>query len=288
VRLREDDRLSDTSWLDELRLEPGPPFQTMGTHALDVRNWLLADSARDEQVARKRRLIAEVPELVIATSDASHEAAQEVRELVVAAIGADATGAPPGARAALVDAALMVQEDLVVVQRVGDAWTVTAGVVCFPTHWTIEEKVGRPLAEVHEGVAHYDRELRDRVDRFHDRLTVDRPVWRRNWFVSPTDELHLPVFPPGLVIPDMIEPDGTPMWIRSERQTLRRLPRTDAILFTIRVQLAPLGALRDRLDLAVRMLTAVRSWDAQKRAYTSTGRVLDALEEWLADLTSTR
>jgi hypothetical protein len=282
VRLREDDDLTPPEWLDELRLEPGPPFQSMGTHVLDLRDWLLVDGARDEQLACKRRLVDEVPHVVVATSGVSGHAEQEVRQLVARATGATVDQG----RAPLVDAALMVQEDLVVVQRVDDAWTVTAGVVCFPTHWTITEKVGRPLADVHAGVAHYDRELRDRVDRFHDRLTVERPVWRRNWFVSPTDELHLPAFPPGLVLPDQIASDGTPMWIRSERQTLRRLFRTDAILFTIRVQLAPLGALRRRPDLAARMLAAVRSWDDAKRGYTSTGRVLVALEEWLAEVTS--
>jgi hypothetical protein len=136
-------------------------------------------------------------------------------------------------------------------------------------------------------VAHYDSELSDRVDRLHDRLTVDRPVWRRNWFVSPTDELHLPAEPQGLVIPSEIGPDGTPMWIRSERQTLRLLPRTGAILFTSRVQLAPLGVLRERVDLARKMLDTVRSWDEQKRSYTSTGRILDALERWLGELIAT-
>jgi hypothetical protein len=33
------------------------------------------------------------------------------------------------------------------------------------------------------------------------------------------------------------------------------------------------------------MLRLVRSWDETKRAYTSTGRILDSLETWLVDVT---
>ena len=41
------------------------------------------------------------------------------------------------------------------------------------------------------------------------------------------------------------------MWLRSERQTLVRLPRTGAVLFTIKTQLCPVTAVRERPHLAV-------------------------------------
>jgi hypothetical protein len=106
-------------------------------------------------------------------------------------------------------------------------------------------------------------------------------VWRRNWFIVPTAELYLPAYGSRLGPPPTIAADGSPMWIRSERQTLRRLPQTDAILFTIRVQLAPLVVLRDRPDIAAKLLAVVRSWDRAKRMYTSTGGAIDAIVAWL-------
>jgi hypothetical protein len=156
--------------------------------------------------------------------------------------------------------------------------------VCFPSHWSLDEKIGLPLALIHTPVAHYERELSEKVDRFHDRLAVDRPAWRRNWVVVPTDELHLPEYRTDREIVDRLDPDGSPMWLRSERQTLRRLPRTGAIVFTIRVQRAPLGVLRDRPDLAARMLATTQSWDAAKRGYTSTGGAFEGLNAWLAEV----
>jgi len=83
-----------------------------------------------------------------------------------------------------------------------------------------------------------------------------------------------------------IAADGTPMWIRSERQTLRRLPKSDAIVFTIRVQLQSLGVLRDRPDIAGKMLASVRSWDHDKRMYTSTGGAIDELIDWLSTVST--
>jgi len=282
-------------WLDELRLEPGPPYSMMGTRALDPDSWLLFDGDRDVQLGRKAQLIDEHRAIVFGALPDSDAASEEVLELVQDALAAQGVVTPrPIDDHPLIRAASMVQEDLVVLQRLDGAWTLTAGVVCFPTHWTVTNKLGLSLAGIHEPVAHYANELRERVDRFHDRLTVDHPVWRRNWFVLPTDELFLPdredfAYPEYTV--RSIEPDGSPMWIRSERQTLRRMRRTDGILFTIRVQQMPLGVLLDRRDIAARMLDTTRSWDATKRAYTSTGGVLDELIEWLsgvADATSPR
>jgi hypothetical protein len=137
------------------------------------------------------------------------------------------------------------------------------------------------MAAVHAPVPHYADELGDRVDRFFDRLTVDRPVWRRNLFVKATNALFLPATVaeaggPAAPVPVPGE-DGSPYWLRSERQTLRKLPRTGAILFTIRTQLAPLAVLRWRPDRARDLLAALRSRDAGE-----SGPASAAVGAWLA------
>jgi Haem-dependent oxidative N-demethylase, alpha subunit-like len=273
-------------WLDELRLEPGPPYSVMGTHALDLDDWLIVDEDRDHDLALKARLLEQQRSTVFGALDGSEPASAELHRLIRAALERRGIGPPPptGNEHPLMAAARLVQEDLAVLQRVDGSWVLTAGAVCFPTHWTVTDKIGLSVADIHSPVAHYEEELRERVDRFHDRLSPDHSVWRRNWFVLATNELHLPdredVFHARHAV-KTIAPDGSPLWIRSERQTLRRLPATDAIVFTIRVQQAPLGVLLERRDLAIKMLRATQSWDEPKRAYTSTGGVLDRLIEWL-------
>ncbi len=274
-----------TDWLDELGLEPGPPFSRMGTHSLALADWLIVDDDRDTDLGYKALLLETVESLVFATEPATEAPAAELLGLIRAALSDSGISVPVafGDDHPLIEAARLVQEDLAILQRIDGTWVLTAGVVCFPTHWTIGAKVGLTLGGIHAPVAHYHNELRERVDRFHERLAPDRPVWRRNWFVVPTPELHLPSgdaeSPPSAT--SSIADDGSPMWIRSERQTLRRLPQSDAIVFTIRVQRAPLGVLLDRPDLAAKMLVATRSWDREKRAYTSTGGVVEELIEWL-------
>ena len=98
------------------------------------------------------------------------------------------------------------------------------------------------MADVHGPVDHYATDLEARVDVFFDRFRVDRPVWRRNMSFKTTHALYLPYSKLEPVdAPTEVSADGSPYWMRSERQTLRKLPRTGAILFTIRVQLAPVG-----------------------------------------------
>lgn len=274
------------AWLDEIRFEPGPPFSTMGTHSLSLDDWLIVDHQRDEHLAYKAELLERARPAVFAalpgSEDASAELLAVIREWLVAhglSIAEESSDEHP-----LLEAARLVQEDLAVLEQIDGKWMLTAGAVAFPTHWTVSDKIGLPLDAIHAPVAHYEAELSERVDRFHDRLTVSRPAWRRNWFVVPTSEMHLPASGHQLHVADRIADDGWPMWIRSERQTLRRLPASDAIVFTIRVQQAPLGVLRGRPDLAAKMLATTRSWDRDKRMYTSTGGVLDELIEWLANV----
>jgi hypothetical protein len=145
--------------------------------------------------------------------------------------------------------------------------------------WRLPDKLGLPLAEVHGPVPAYADELAARVDRFLDRLAPDRPVWRRNWLVHECDELHLPAPPPPPPHPPRV-PDG--LWLRSERQTLRRLPSTGAVLFTIRTQQVPLAVVARRPDVAARLAAAIRAWSDDLVAYRSAARWRDATVAWLS------
>ena len=262
-------------WLDELHLAPGPPWHAMGTRALDGSRWLLPDERRDVELAAKRRLVDERADVVVASIPGSEPAAAEVADAV-----ASATGRPLDAgRPPLVAVALDVQEDLCVLERDDDGrWRLTAGVVCFPSMWRLPDKVGLPLAEVHGPVPAYADELATRVDRFVDRLRADRPVWRRNWLVHASDELHLPEPPPP---PQTLPAVPDDLWLRSERQTLRRLPRTGAVLFTIRTQQVPLAAVASRPDVAAGLAAAIAGWSDDLVSYRSATPWRDGALAWL-------
>ena len=137
----------------------------------------------------------------------------------------------------------MVQEDLCLMVHRDGAWHLDGAVLCFPSTWVLGREA-RPhrSADVHRPVDHYATDLEPRVDVFFDRFRVDRPVWRRNMSFKTTPRCSCRSRSrSGSTRPreDELGADGSPYWLRSERQTLRKLPRTGAILFSIRVQLAP-------------------------------------------------
>jgi hypothetical protein len=247
-------------WLDELPLEPGPPWLTMSTRGLDPAVWLLIDDDRDPELALKADLLAARHDEVFAALDAPAVAAAsaEVLDLVVAA-----TGATPDANLHPLDAAgRLVQEDLCLLVLHDGAPHLDAASLCFPSYWKLRDKLGRPLADVHDPVAHYRDELATKVDRFVQRLPADRPVWRRNWSIHDEPTFFLPEPTPPRAV---TAPDG--LWLRSERQTLRRLATPDVVLFTIRTQQVPLAVLAERPDVAHRMATAIAAWSPELRAY---------------------
>jgi dimethylamine monooxygenase subunit A len=228
------------AWLNELDFSVGQQHLRMGTRSLPADQWLVADEHAARELALRRRLLTEQRPLVFACTPLAEAAAGETAELVEHAVGRLAEDDHP-----LVRAARSVQEDLCLMVHHHGAWHLEGAALCFPSLWLLGEKLGRPLSMVHEPVAHYAEELSSRVDTFFDRLAPDRVVWRRNFSIWPELWLWAPC-----TSFDGMASDASELWIRSERQTLRRLPRSGAVLFTIRVQVTPTAVLSGRPDRA--------------------------------------
>jgi hypothetical protein len=90
--------------------------------------------------------------------------------------------------------------------------------------------MGRPVTEIHARVPGYETELASKVDSFLRRLTTGTVVGRRNFALHELPDLSAPDAPATVGVPPPEQ------WLRSERQTLRRLPRSNAVLFAIRTQ----------------------------------------------------
>jgi len=223
---------NELAWFDELSLDPAAHPVAMGTRSLGDRAWVVSDHLRDEQLAIKAELLETHRSQVLHTTERSIPAATELARLV----GADGD---PGVHP-IEAAARAVQEDLCLLQRLDDGWHLDASCLCFPTRWHLRDKVGQHIAAVHSPVRGYDPRITAKVDQLFDRLT-ERPVWRRNWFLMTDPTLFQPDRPPQETIIDRAD-ILTDLFIRSERQTLRRLA-DGWIVFTIRIQQEPLGQL---------------------------------------------
>ncbi|KAG6830622.1 hypothetical protein H0H92_015714 [Tricholoma furcatifolium] len=121
------------------------------------------------------------------------------------------------------------------------------------------------------------------MERFFQRLSVDKPVARNNYFfqvVKPASADGMEDIDPEELgwaesshgpedsfshthpadQPTRPTPTASTVRLRSERQTLRRLPRTGAILFTIRTYLTPIDKLAEEPGVARRLAGALRGW----------------------------
>jgi hypothetical protein len=270
--------------VDELDLSVTDSYVRMGTRALAPEHWLVRDQAAPSELALRRRLMDEQREQVFACNAPAEPAAAEAAELVARWL--DHRGLelwPEGARHhPLARAGLSVQEDLCLMVHHHGAWHLEAALLCFPSTWSLTEKLGRPVAEVHAPVAHYTDELSARVDTFFDRMAPGKLALRRNLSLWPTCLLWVPTpdIEASLWDPPSIDPSVPWLWIRSERQTLRRLPRSGAILFTIRVQTAPLSVLSDSPQRANDLAAWLRGPGGESRR-RQLGSLLDHDLAWL-------
>jgi len=246
----------------------------MATRNLDVADWLITDEDRDRDLVRKAVLLAERHAEVFAALDSPTvgAASEEVLELVLEATG---TAHVPSYLHPLDAAGRLVQEDLCLMVLRDGAPHLDAASLCFPSYWRLSDKLGRPMADVHGPVAHYGEELATKVDSFLRRLRPDRPVWRRNWSIHDDPSYFLPDPTPPLAV---TPPEG--LFLRSERQTLRRLNDADVVLFTIRTQQVPLTVLDERPEVARRMAAAIAAWSPAMAAYKGSHGAL-AARAWL-------
>ena len=167
-------------------------------------------------------------------------------------------------------AARLVPEDLVVMVPRGGALTLAAGVVCAPNRWDLGSKIGRSMRDVHAPVPHLDDQLGVDVDRFLDRLRPERSFWRLGWGIIDVADGYAPI--DGTGPPRPARPALDDLHVRVERETLRRLPRTGAVLFTIRTHVTPLARVLDGDPTSlVAMRAAVAAMDEPVRGYKGLG-----------------
>jgi hypothetical protein len=242
------------------------PF-TIGLKPLNLAEWIEVGDDLDMHLAEKRRLYATVPDKVFVEEPDTREAQREVLDLIEAHLArhhpellqrlradvrtGDEADAPP-----LLTASLLVQEDLILMRRGENGWRLAAGSLCFPSSWSLREKFGRPLHEIHAPVPGFGGGTRnaDLISRMFDSLQ-GQAVLRWNWSLQAGNDLYLPFSHQERIDlatnrPSRFSTDeiAAQAFIRIERQTLRKLPVSGDILFTIRIHLDPLSLLERHPD----------------------------------------
>ncbi|WP_217572362.1 DUF3445 domain-containing protein [Mesorhizobium sp. GbtcB19] len=270
---------------------------TIGLKPLEFGRWIEVDEFLLPHLAEKQRLYADIPDKVFVEEDGTRDAQREVLDLIVAHLeaahpgthrrdGAEPVGfegaidgLPPALREApLARASLLVQEDLILMRRDERGWRLAAGSLCFPSSWSLQEKFGKPLQQIHQPVPGFGPGTRpaELINRMFDGLQ-GQAVERFNWSIQADDRLYHPLSNVERIDRATNRPSRFPdgdinahAFIRVERQTLRKLPASRDILFTIRIHLDPLKVLMrhpDRATLAVSFAEQLKALDQAQLDY---------------------
>jgi len=285
-----------------LSFDPGAWRMTMGLVATGPDELVELDEHYSAEMAERRRLLAVRHGDVFAALPGSVAARREVLDVLAELLprrfpawfgrnGAVLHNRLTGEDWNLTNLALdplevagrLVQEDLCLLRLTPDGPVLDAAVLCFPSRWSLVEKLGQPLAMIHTRVPFYADRLAKPVDRLMPNLRDRKMVVRLNWGI--TDD-------PALYAesrkfrrehnPDVTaENAGEKIWLRVERQTLRLLPASGAVLFGIRTHLYTVGRLAADPQVAADLASAVRGLPAEMALYKSIPPFREALLGYL-------
>ena len=207
----------------------------LGLQSLDAHTWLQRDA--DYDLFHQHKVASyDLHGDKVYTSLSGSEAAQaELHQFIVQHLATHYGLRSESKKSfeSLWQTSLLVQEDLCLLEpQPNGRYLLTAASVCSPSNWKLEEKIGGDLDIIHKPVPEYAETLSTRVNRLFSKLKVESPLMRFNWSLQDSNELFWRSDLQGraTAVP--------PHWYwRVERQTLRRLPKTQVIVFGIRIYL---------------------------------------------------
>ena len=155
-----------------------------------------------------------------------------------------------------------------------------AGCVAAPSYWSLREKLGKSIWDVHAPVQGMNARIGANIERFMAQVPVQTPFYRSNWFVHSTDHYY----------PEQQDSLAVPManwFIRSEQQVLFR-PEPRYLLFTIRVVFAGLAEVAHHQEARVGLLDALARMDPNEIAHFGGVVKHQHLTEYVAQLEETQ
>ncbi|CUM63104.1 uncharacterized protein PRCAT00000670001 [Priceomyces carsonii] len=243
-----------------------PYHQTMSIFKLDINHWLDMDKYYWHYIQEKERIIMKYGNQNIDCLPEGYDAAVELMEIVtdhmlirypLLFILVEDRGSKgkivknlltsetldmtlPLKEQPLVYVSKMAKEDFYIVKKnpKDDLHYLVAAAVPFPGgSFGVNEKIGKHMDVIHEDVPYYKEKLQKSMERWMNKMSVGDPVERASWYISWDHKLKInSVYQiPKLkkdIEAEMKSSEPMDFNVRVERQTLRRLPKSRAIIFT--------------------------------------------------------
>jgi hypothetical protein len=286
-------------------------FITMGLRNVSFTDWIELDNQFPRYHADKAQRIAERGPKCCKTAPEAYPAAIELLEELVRYLPARYPGLYESTERGIRNlwsgevldvlerplredpmqmCARLVQDDLaIMMERPDGQYYLLAGAILLAGFWRLEDKFGMPLSEIHTSgdVPQYREKLEKGMMNFFRRLKPEEMVARNNYFLQVDGDL---AWSHSIGDEDSADVSWSTAeknraiehhYFRSERQTLRRLPKSGGVVFTIRTYFHPVTEIANEDYVPGRLASAVRSWGDDVSRYKGKEKYQDVLLEYL-------
>ncbi|KIJ60634.1 hypothetical protein HYDPIDRAFT_98330 [Hydnomerulius pinastri MD-312] len=298
--------------VDSAKPRPYRPFrweyhQNMSLKKLEPDWWIELESTYRERIAQRKKLYVEHGKLVIDELPGSQEAQRELVEMVIQyicqrypnqfqynnwtgvfsnnilGIEVDINTVHP-----LVFLLDHVPEDFLITQEDPETglYVLRAAVSCSAVGWNIGQKMGRPLHQIHGPVPDYKEKMAFSMDRFFSKMPCDKPIQRGSWGLEVGEPLFLQTDEAEWSVRQAQDQDLplSNIYMRVDWQTLRRMPKSRAIVFNFKALFTPLTDFQREPYVPKLLLKVLTEGKKSIMEYKGTWhiehKVIPALREW--------
>jgi ferredoxin-NADP reductase len=168
------------------------------------------------------------------------------------------------ASAALERLGQFVPDDLIFMKKFGKEYRMIGGNLAFPTHWSIDTFLGRTISEIHIALTGTPKDraaFSEMINKVMDRtMTSTQIVCRNNWFLELDPRYALPNYQTTrFPSPSNITKKNyrKSVFLRTERQSLRGLPESKTVVFSIQPFVFPLGSVLEDRGIADKLVEGI-------------------------------
>ena len=192
----------------------------------------------------------------------------------------------------LLQLSYLIEEDFMLLDEDGGIPRITAAANAYSTSGRLAASVGHDMEWTHRPVPQLTQKLGAKINRVISTVHAATPCERFNWQVTPMASVFFPHSDPHAAnaaamhrvaaeLRDDPARAADLLWIRVERQTLSRLPDSNAVAFSLHTYSDPLSSIRSDPESVRAMLALLRNYTEERWKYSEMDIVREPLLLWL-------
>jgi heme-dependent oxidative N-demethylase alpha subunit-like protein len=283
----------------------------LGLRPMRPETWILVGAEHAEMMKQKRERLDRFQGFYYGSLPDSLPAQRELRERVTAHLltdhadiferrGSSVVSRQAGegidldddSKEPLLQLSYLVEEDFMLLDQVGGAIRITAASNAYSSSGRLVAAVGHGMEWAHERVPQLTSKLGPRIERVLGSIHANAPTERFNWQITPLATVFFPHGDPHAAnaaamheVLDELRRDparaGERLWMRAERQTLRRLPDSGAVAFSLHTYSDPLSCLEHDTESIRAILKLLEGYSEERWHYSEMDIVREPLMAWL-------